>query len=198
MEKDEIKRTQLEDAIIAKFSVIQRRDIGRDDPIWLNFDQWDDFLDLCHDLFHYYEDHADTVIGVEVVRVYADLTRYLRLVKSSDKLNQEQRFDLDDKLAEIEVWMDDIISQAAKNWEHLNTESEVSIDYRQYLKLLPALRQSPTDKISLSYDEKADELSINFRNPSDANNGELTDDDVIVRYEGDDVIGITILRASKR
>jgi uncharacterized protein YuzE len=41
-------------------------------------------------------------------------------------------------------------------------------------------------------------LYINFRKPSHATDSELTDDDVIIRYEGDDVIGLTILNASKR
>ena len=41
-------------------------------------------------------------------------------------------------------------------------------------------------------------LYINFKKPSHATNSELTDDDVIIRYEGDDVIGLTVLHASKR
>ncbi len=39
---------------------------------------------------------------------------------------------------------------------------------------------------------------INFKKPSFATDSELTDDDVIVRYENDDVVGLTILHASKR
>lgn len=41
-------------------------------------------------------------------------------------------------------------------------------------------------------------LYISFKQPSEATDSELTDDDVIVRYEGDEVIGLTILHASKR
>jgi uncharacterized protein YuzE len=41
-------------------------------------------------------------------------------------------------------------------------------------------------------------LYINFKKPSHATNSEPTDDDVIVRYEGDEIIGLTILHASQR
>lgn len=48
------------------------------------------------------------------------------------------------------------------------------------------------------YDPEADVLYINFKKPAVATDSELTDDDVIVRYDGDEVIGITILHASQR
>ena len=41
-------------------------------------------------------------------------------------------------------------------------------------------------------------LYINFKKPSHAMDSKLTDDDVIVRYEGDEIIGVTILHASQR
>ena len=49
-----------------------------------------------------------------------------------------------------------------------------------------------------SYDEGADVLYINFKKPSHATDSELTDDDIIMRYEDETLIGITILHASKR
>jgi len=69
---------------------------------------------------------------------------------------------------------------------------------QEYLKLVPALRESPQGYLWSSYDREADVLYINFKKPSHATDSELTDDDVIIRYEGDDVIGLTILHASKR
>jgi uncharacterized protein YuzE len=50
----------------------------------------------------------------------------------------------------------------------------------------------------VSHDEEADTLYINFKKPSHATDSELTDEDVIIRYEGNDVIGLTVLHASKR
>lgn len=50
----------------------------------------------------------------------------------------------------------------------------------------------------VSYDKEADTLYVNFKKPSHATDSELTDDDVIVRYEDNQVIGYTVLRTSKR
>ena len=68
----------------------------------------------------------------------------------------------------------------------------------EYLKLVPALRQSPSHLLWSSYDPEADTLYINFRKPSEATDSDITDDDVIVRYEDGEVIGLTILHACKR
>ena len=49
-----------------------------------------------------------------------------------------------------------------------------------------------------SYDAEADVLYINFKKPSHATDSELTEDDIIIRYEDDEIIGLTVLHASKR
>ncbi len=72
------------------------------------------------------------------------------------------------------------------------------MDLRDYLKLVPAVRQSPHGYLWSSYDPEADTPDINFKKPSHATDSELTDDDVIIRYEGGEVVGITILHASER
>ena len=71
-------------------------------------------------------------------------------------------------------------------------------DFHEYLKFLPTIRQSPEGNIWFSYDREADTLYVNFKKPSRATDSELTDEDVIVRYDGDEVIGFTVLHASKR
>ena len=67
-----------------------------------------------------------------------------------------------------------------------------------YLELVPALLRAPHRTVWSSYDAEADVLYLNFRKPSRATDSELTDDDIIVRYEGEDVVGLTILHASTR
>ena len=67
-----------------------------------------------------------------------------------------------------------------------------------YLALIPALRHSPGGNLRSSYDEEGDVLYINFRDSGQATDSELTDDDVIMRYDGDGLIGITILHTSQR
>jgi uncharacterized protein YuzE len=68
----------------------------------------------------------------------------------------------------------------------------------EYLDLVPALLRAPHRDFWSSYDVEADVLYLNFKKPVSATDSELTDDDIIVRYEGDEVIGLTVLHASKR
>ena len=46
--------------------------------------------------------------------------------------------------------------------------------------------------------KKADVLYLNFKKPSHADDSELTDDDLIIRYEKGAVVGITVLNASRK
>ena len=50
----------------------------------------------------------------------------------------------------------------------------------------------------MSYDAEADVLYVNFKKPSYATDSEHTEDDVIIRYEDKEIIGLTILHASQR
>lgn len=71
-------------------------------------------------------------------------------------------------------------------------------DIQDYVKLVPTLRALPGSYLWTSYDAEADTLYINFKKPAFATESELTDDDVIIRYEGEDIIGLTVLHASTR
>ncbi len=74
----------------------------------------------------------------------------------------------------------------------------ITLEYQTYPNLLPQVKESPQKTMWVSYDAEADTLYVNFKKPSHATDSELTDDDVIVRYEGKAVVGYTILHASKR
>ena len=67
-----------------------------------------------------------------------------------------------------------------------------------FLKIIPAVKSAPQKYLWASYDVEADVLYINFKKPSHATDSELTDEDIIIRYEGETVIGITIFHASER
>jgi uncharacterized protein YuzE len=71
-------------------------------------------------------------------------------------------------------------------------------DVGQYLDLVPALLRTPHRELWSSYDADADVLYLNFKKPTVATESELMGDDVIVRYQGDEVIGLTVLHASQR
>jgi uncharacterized protein YuzE len=71
-------------------------------------------------------------------------------------------------------------------------------DIQEYLKLIPAGNRAPQHAVWLTYDTEADTLYVNYKKPSHATDSEMTEDDVIIRYEGEEVIGFTVLHASKR
>ena len=71
-----------------------------------------------------------------------------------------------------------------------------NLDY--FLNLAPASCYSHGKPLRSSYDEVGDVLYIHFKDSEPATDSELTDDDIILRYAGDEVIGITVLHASKR
>jgi uncharacterized protein YuzE len=73
-----------------------------------------------------------------------------------------------------------------------------TINIKEVLNLTPQLLLIPFKRIWSSYDEEADVLYLNFKKPSHADDSELTDDDIIIRYEKGEVIGVTVLHASKR
>lgn len=72
------------------------------------------------------------------------------------------------------------------------------IAVKDIVDAVPQLLSLSIKRIWYSYDEEADVLYLTFKKPSHADDSELTDDDVIVRYEKGEIIGITVLHASKR
>lgn len=76
----------------------------------------------------------------------------------------------------------------------------VTTDFEKYLKLVPIVQTMGHKHMGISYDSEADVLYISFHVPAKpAADSELTENDVIIRYdERDEIIGLTILNASKR
>lgn len=71
-------------------------------------------------------------------------------------------------------------------------------EIKQVLHIVPDFLHIPYKHVWSTYDKEADVLYLNFKKPSHADDSELTDDDVIIRYEKNKIVGITILHASKR
>ncbi|MDB9390739.1 DUF2283 domain-containing protein [Microcystis aeruginosa] len=73
-----------------------------------------------------------------------------------------------------------------------------NINIQSYLNLAKMIHALPQQDFWTAYDAKADVLYINFYQPSlPADDSELTDNDVIIRYQGDKIIGLSILNVSK-
>jgi len=64
-------------------------------------------------------------------------------------------------------------------------------------ELIPHVIKLPETKMWMDYDKEADVLYINFKRPQKATDSEMLDNGVLLRYRGDDLVGITILEASK-
>ena len=72
------------------------------------------------------------------------------------------------------------------------------VEIENIMTLVPELLKIPYSRVWTAYDEEADVLYINFKKPSHADDSKLTEDDVILRYEKEEIVGITIPNASKR
>jgi uncharacterized protein YuzE len=72
------------------------------------------------------------------------------------------------------------------------------VDIKRLVRLAPELLGVPFQRMWSSYDREADVLYLSFKKPSHADDSVLTDDGVIVRCEGTEVVGITVLHASQR
>ncbi len=71
-------------------------------------------------------------------------------------------------------------------------------DIKKFLPLVSDLMNISKENVWIDYDKEADVMYINFKKPSDPDDSELTDDDIIIRYEKDEIVGLTVLHASKR
>nr|VFK27935.1 MAG: Uncharacterized protein YuzE [Candidatus Kentron sp. MB]VFK35503.1 MAG: Uncharacterized protein YuzE [Candidatus Kentron sp. MB]VFK77315.1 MAG: Uncharacterized protein YuzE [Candidatus Kentron sp. MB] len=76
--------------------------------------------------------------------------------------------------------------------------ASVNFALQDYMNLIPMVMQSSQHYLWSSYDAEADVLYVNCKKPSHATDSELLDNDVIVRYENEQIIGITILHAKDR
>jgi uncharacterized protein YuzE len=67
-------------------------------------------------------------------------------------------------------------------------------------KFLPLLHDLPKQPFFIVYDAEADVLYIDFNNPPQtAQDSELTDDNIVIRYDdAEAIVGLTILNASQR
>jgi len=64
---------------------------------------------------------------------------------------------------------------------------------------VPYLVQFPTRRAWIDYDQEADVLYISLRRPQKATDSEfLEDQGILLRYRGKELVGVTILEASKR
>ena len=66
------------------------------------------------------------------------------------------------------------------------------------LKAVSHLVQLPQRQLRLDYDEAADVLYVHFADKASSTYSEMRDDGVMLDYKGNDLVGVTILEASRR
>jgi uncharacterized protein YuzE len=65
-------------------------------------------------------------------------------------------------------------------------------------QIVPLLIDFPVQRFWVDYDKEADVLYISLRRPQKATNTKMTDDGMLLRYQGEQLVGVTILDASAR
>jgi uncharacterized protein YuzE len=71
-----------------------------------------------------------------------------------------------------------------------------AIAVNEIKNILPWFMKQKT--VWANYDEEADVLYLHFKKPNHADHSELTEDDMIIRYENNEIIGVTVLNVSKK
>ena len=62
----------------------------------------------------------------------------------------------------------------------------------------PHLLKFPASSMWLDYDKEADVLYISFKRPQKATDSKMMDNGILLRYKHDELVGVTVLDASKR
>ena len=65
-------------------------------------------------------------------------------------------------------------------------------------RAVPLLLKFPEQRFWVDYDAEADVLYISFRRPQQATDTEMTEEGILLRHRGDELVGMTILDASTR
>lgn len=69
---------------------------------------------------------------------------------------------------------------------------------KRCLTMVADIVKLPVEQVWIDYDREADVLYLSFRRPQRAKQTVETDDDILIRKDGKQVVGITILNASTR
>ncbi len=72
-----------------------------------------------------------------------------------------------------------------------------TVNVDSVLKALPHLLTMPSRSFWVDYDEEADVLYVSFEKPQNADDS-ILENNAIINYRQGEVVGITVLAASKR
>lgn len=72
------------------------------------------------------------------------------------------------------------------------------LNIKEISELTPKLLRIPFNRMWYDYDKEADVLYINFKERTNSDDADLSDDDIVIHYEKGKIVGLTILNASKQ
>lgn len=75
---------------------------------------------------------------------------------------------------------------------------EINKTIKEVYELAAHFIKLPVNKMWTDYDKEADVLYISFRRPQRATDSEMLEDGVLLRYRGEELVGMTVLDVSKR
>lgn len=76
--------------------------------------------------------------------------------------------------------------------------AEIEKTLKEVNELVSHFVKLPETKMWVDYDREADVLYISFKRPQQATDSEMLESGILLRYKGDELVGITVLNASKR
>ena len=74
----------------------------------------------------------------------------------------------------------------------------VTATTKSILEAVPSLLKLPVREYHVDYDREADVLYISFERPQKATDTREEGNGILVRYRGRDIVGVTVLNASRR
>lgn len=76
--------------------------------------------------------------------------------------------------------------------------AEINNTLKEITGMVSHLIKLPESKMWIDYDKEADVLYVSFKRPQRATDSEMLENGVLLRYKEDELVGITVLEASKR
>lgn len=77
-------------------------------------------------------------------------------------------------------------------------KDKAEVFVKRCLTMASEIINLPIERMWIDYDKEADVLYLSFRRPQSAKETIETDDDILIRKDGKEIVGLTILHASTR
>jgi uncharacterized protein YuzE len=76
-------------------------------------------------------------------------------------------------------------------------KTDIDKTLSEIFSIVPHIIKLSEDRMLIDYDREADVLYVSFKRPQKATDSEMLDNGVLLRYREDELVGVTILEASR-